>query len=333
MKNFKNFLRVFFVVFMFLAFCEIGLFANPRTSGRSVDNSRTSSRNVKSVDKQDAKSAEKGEKLLTVEEIKAILKKEMEEAEKAESSSQRGVRSAAGARGARSAQSTARDARSSGRGVRSVGGTAEPTNLALNKTVVTSGDIGYPGSNAVDGKDATIWFTMDGNRTLTVDLGKECVISKYVIKFQTSRAMPAFEINSSLNNTNWTKVDEVNNNTSILIDKKVTEFTARYVQLKITQGFRFPGFGTVGIVAEFEVWGVEKAGAAPTTTTTTTTQLTQKIMPPASTVKEYAGADGRTAIVTIQHPDKLAPYIVDCNGVRATTDENGKFVTPKFAPG
>ncbi|MBP7653594.1 discoidin domain-containing protein [Candidatus Dependentiae bacterium] len=326
MKNFKNFSRMCFVLFVFVLFWEIELFAN---NERGVRNS-SRSRSVRSADKNVEKSADEvsKEKILTPDELlKLMTEEEKKESKSSDENSQRSVRSAGRGRGVRSAggQTSAeidpnnleslmktlekqaalekansqtenketsesgsargvrsrkvkstdrtstgrsRDARSTGRGVRSASGSSEqtqpPTNVALNKKYVESGSVAsyYNGEKALDGNALTFWYTNDNEKNLTVDLGKEYRISRYVVKHHltVSYRTSDFDILKSSDNKTWTVVDSVRNNSADKTDKSVDEFTARYVQIAIIKGMQ--NSNSIGVILDFEVYGVENTGAA-----------------------------------------------------------------------
>ena len=142
----------------------------------------------------------------------------------------------------------------------------EPENLALNKKFFERGSYAesYNGARAFDGNASTFWYTNDPSKTLTVDLGEECVISRYVIKHHKDFPSEDFVIQKSSDNKNWTDVDSVNRNFNALTDKTVNEFTAQYVRIIVKKNT-----GNIAVIVEFEVWGNKKTDIQSSAASTT----------------------------------------------------------------
>lgn len=117
-----------------------------------------------------------------------------------------------------------------------------------------------------DGSTVTMPFTY------TVDLGKVADISRIDLSTRLvngSETYYQYTIETSLNNTNWTKVvDESDNTTVGFMSHKLTG-QARYVRLNVTKVAKQKdnqGAGWASGIQEFQVWGKPSEGGAVTPT-------------------------------------------------------------------
>jgi len=142
-----------------------------------------------------------------------------------------------------------------------------PYNVALRANVTASGyDQGaeeweFKPENVVDGSFARKrgWqSSAKGDKWITIDLGENYEISRYVIKnagagyYDKVLNTKKFKLQASLDGEKWTDIDYVTQNTSNIVDKYVDKFTARYVRLYIMN----PGADGVARIQEIELYGV-----------------------------------------------------------------------------
>ncbi|MBR0596697.1 glycoside hydrolase family 38 C-terminal domain-containing protein [Sinanaerobacter chloroacetimidivorans] len=136
--------------------------------------------------------------------------------------------------------------------------------LALNKQAEASS---YINENekptfAVDGSLSTKWCTTTpGYNWLTVDLGDECIINKWVVRHAGAGGENTdlywntrnFRLDVSLNGTDWTTADTVRDNTGDVTAKDMQPVKARYARLYITDPVT-SDFGTHIRIYSFEVY-------------------------------------------------------------------------------
>lgn len=138
----------------------------------------------------------------------------------------------------------------------------KPINCALQADVSSSGaDSGYDASKAVDGTFAPEngWkSSADGDKWVTVDLGRSFKLSRYVLKNAETAYHNAnlntkdYKVQSSVDGVHWKDIDTVTGNTDKIVYHDVDAETARYVRLYITD----PGADGVARVQDFEVYGI-----------------------------------------------------------------------------
>lgn len=120
-------------------------------------------------------------------------------------------------------------------------------NLALNKPVVVSAENGSEkGENMVDGSINGVgdkWCSIEAwPQWAYVDLGSSQTINRWVVKHAGAAGESSgyntsdFVLQISDNAKDWTTVDTVKNNKANITDRKVDDFTARYVRLFIQKG-------------------------------------------------------------------------------------------------
>ncbi|MFC4592065.1 discoidin domain-containing protein [Sphaerisporangium corydalis] len=127
------------------------------------------------------------------------------------------------------------------------GGTGSSSNLALGATATASSSDGnFPPSRAVNGQWGSGyegWVSAIGKpQTLTLDLGTAKTFTRYVLRHDAA-ARPAetannsknFSLAVSSNNSTWTTVDTVSNNTANVTDRTIGSQNVRYVRLTLTE--------------------------------------------------------------------------------------------------
>ena len=136
----------------------------------------------------------------------------------------------------------------------------KPINAALQADASASGsDDGYDAAKAVDGTFAPAngWkSSADGDKWLTVDLGKRFNISRYVLKnaetgyYANNLNTKDYKIQASIDGVTWKDIDTVTGNTEDIVYRDATA-TARFVRVYITN----PGADGVARIQDFEVYG------------------------------------------------------------------------------
>ncbi len=119
-----------------------------------------------------------------------------------------------------------------------------PYNAALYKNVEATGaDEGYEASLALNGSNTGKWqSSLDGTKSLTVDLGSEMYVTRYLIQHaeaggeDPSLNTKSFSIEVSKDGESWEKVDWVNDNTQDMTDRSIEKVIARYVRLNVIDG-------------------------------------------------------------------------------------------------
>ncbi|THF75763.1 CBM35 domain-containing protein [Cohnella fermenti] len=154
-----------------------------------------------------------------------------------------------------------------------VGSGGTGTNLALNKTVVSSGTVsGYAASNAVDGNVSTYYEGAAGAypNTLTVDLGSSYQVSSIAIKLPSSwgTRTQTLSVSGSADNSTYATLASSGTYTfnPAAGNSATVTFTAaaaRYVRVSFTANSGATG----GQAAELEVYGT---GGSTTPTEPTT---------------------------------------------------------------
>ncbi|MEK4509178.1 discoidin domain-containing protein [Paenibacillus sp. FSL K6-2524] len=119
-----------------------------------------------------------------------------------------------------------------------------PPNVALNKpaTVDSTCNASQTAVKAVDGVvvDDSKWCSKSSNRWLQIDLGSVEQVNQFVIKHASeggetaSYNTKAYNIQVSVDGTNWNTVVNIINNTSGITVDKITEVKARYIKLNVT---------------------------------------------------------------------------------------------------
>jgi len=136
---------------------------------------------------------------------------------------------------------------------------ADP-NLALNKPISAStADGNNQPRNAVDGDQASYWSAANSSpQWIAVDLSQETSVSQIKIKWSSTDYPTTYEVLSSLNNNNWTKITEVTSDGDI---DTITFDTIRTRFLKINC---IEGNGKYYSLYEYEVY----SGGVPVPTVT-----------------------------------------------------------------
>lgn len=134
------------------------------------------------------------------------------------------------------------------------GGTPGAENIALNKTVTVSSieDGTLTGPNAVDGNGSTRWASTLGvdPQWITVDLGNTYAINRIKINWEAAYGKN-FLVQVSTDNSNWTTLRDVQNNTSLSNDYTGLTGTGRYVRIYGTARGTTYGYS----IYDLEVYG------------------------------------------------------------------------------
>ncbi|GAA4601035.1 acyl-homoserine lactone acylase PvdQ [Actinoplanes octamycinicus] len=106
------------------------------------------------------------------------------------------------------------------------------SNLASGKSVsASSTQLGYPASNAVDGRPGTRWASSwSDNQSIRVDLGATTRVARVVTSWESAYAT-AYRIETSANGTTWTEVAAVTGGNGGVDNVVLTPTDARYVRL------------------------------------------------------------------------------------------------------
>ncbi len=159
---------------------------------------------------------------------------------------------------------------------------AQTTNLALNKTATaSSSQSGREPRYGNDGNTSTRWCAVNGNtgQWWKVDLGQNYSVSGAEVMWEFSGRLYKYRIEVSTDNTNWTTVVDMTNNTSNTAQTQSHSFsarTARYVRITVT------GLPTRTWASfwEFRVFG--SGGTSPTATPTSPTATPTRTPTPGS---------------------------------------------------
>lgn len=141
------------------------------------------------------------------------------------------------------------------------GGTPTAQNIALNKPVTVSSieDNTLTGPNAVDGNGSTRWASAEGidPQWITVDLGNTYAINRIKINWEAAYGKN-FLVQVSADNSNWSTLRDVQNNTSLSNDYTGLTGTGRYVRIYGTARGTTYGYS----IYDLEVYGT-LVGASP----------------------------------------------------------------------
>jgi len=137
----------------------------------------------------------------------------------------------------------------------------KPYNAALRQNANASANAG-DAANAFDGSFTTGWEAEGGN-WLSVDLGQEYKINRYVLKnaetnYQDSTLnTKAWRLQVSNDGENWRTIDTVTNNSDAIAYREAKADSARYVRLLIDD----PGADGVARVQDMEIYGIKAKDA------------------------------------------------------------------------
>jgi hypothetical protein len=141
------------------------------------------------------------------------------------------------------------------------GGTPTAENIALNKSVTVSSieNNTLTGPNAVDGNSSTRWASAEGidPQWIMVDLGNTYAINRIKINWEAAYGKN-FLVQVSADNSNWTTLRDVQNNTSLSNDYTGLTGAGRYVRIYGTARGTTYGYS----IYDLEVYGT-LAGASP----------------------------------------------------------------------
>jgi mannan endo-1,4-beta-mannosidase len=138
------------------------------------------------------------------------------------------------------------------------GGGTVPANLATNKPVtVSSTEAGANvAANAVDNSYTTRWSSLYADpQWITVDLGANYNVNRVKITWESAYGKN-YQIQYSTNNSTWTTVKTVTNNTSLVNDNTSLTGTARYVKIYGTARATTYGYSIFAL----EVYGSPAGG-------------------------------------------------------------------------
>ncbi|QHW32259.1 hypothetical protein GZH47_16575 [Paenibacillus rhizovicinus] len=123
-------------------------------------------------------------------------------------------------------------------------GVYEHQNLALNKAAKADStcNVSETAANAVDGSEInnSKWCSNTANRWLQIDLGSAKQVSQFIIKHASEGGeaayfnTKAYNIQVSVDGTNWSTAVRVTNNTSGETVDNITPVSARYIKLNVT---------------------------------------------------------------------------------------------------
>ena len=134
------------------------------------------------------------------------------------------------------------------------------TNLASGKTVTVSSTetTTLTGNFAVDGNLSTRWASAAGTdpQWITVDLGNTYSINRIKINWEAAYGKN-FLVQVSLDNSNWTTLQNIQNNTSLSNDYANLTGTGRYVRIYGTARGTTYGYS----IYELEVYGTQVTGS------------------------------------------------------------------------
>jgi len=138
---------------------------------------------------------------------------------------------------------------------------AKPFLVSLQKEAID--EAGEPAA-ATDGTFTTGWqAAAPGRAALTIDLGENAVLSRYVLKnaetnyADASLNSRAWELQTSADGARWTTADAVSGNSGAIAYRALRGQSARYVRLVITDA----GADDTARVQELEIYGVPTARA------------------------------------------------------------------------
>ncbi|NQX70333.1 discoidin domain-containing protein [Paenibacillus alba] len=138
-------------------------------------------------------------------------------------------------------------------------GTTPPSNLALNKTGVSSSNEGtsYTAAKAFDGNATTRWASVEGvdPQWIYVDLGSVKKISQVKLSWEAAYGK-SYKIQVSTDSgtpTNWTDVFSTTTGNGAIDDISIAPQNARYVRLYATARGTSYGYS----LYEFEVYGTD----------------------------------------------------------------------------
>jgi aryl-phospho-beta-D-glucosidase BglC (GH1 family) len=141
------------------------------------------------------------------------------------------------------------------------GGTPAAQNIALNKPVTVSSieDNTLTGPNAVDGNGSTRWASAEGidPQWITVDLGNTYAINRIKINWEAAYGKN-FLVQVSADNSNWTTLRDIQNNTSLSNDYTGLTGAGRYLRIYGTARGTTYGYS----IYDIEVYGT-LTGASP----------------------------------------------------------------------
>lgn len=136
-----------------------------------------------------------------------------------------------------------------------------PVNLAMLEAVTVESNV--PDSNpekAADGTFSSVWSTAFGKDQevyLQFDFGKEYMLTRYLIRqaaaagFEEDCNVKEYEIQVSLDKTNWTTVEQLKAQSQEILDVDMDNIPARYFRILV----RVPGRDQIVRIADVEVYG------------------------------------------------------------------------------
>lgn len=134
-------------------------------------------------------------------------------------------------------------------------------NILLNKTATASSFVmPYAPSKIVDGTATPFnrWLCNTLPGWITIDAGAAFWVNRWVIKLMGNAGwaynynMPAYTLQTSIDNYNWTTVDSVAANTANTTDRSFATISARYFRISISSGIAINS--KLASIMEFEVY-------------------------------------------------------------------------------
>lgn len=193
------------------------------------------------------------------------------------------------------------------------------TNIALGKTATASSSVApYLPGKVVDGNksaSANRWLANKAPGWVCIDLGQRCAISRWVAWLlpcagwpSPTYGMAAYELQTSLDNVTWTKVDGVSGNTAASTDRTLAApVVARFVRLYASVGIT--GNNQAISIQELEIYGhlasadllslVLSSGALVPAFSSSNLAYTQQVAYGVSTLTVVPTAADPTAVIKV----------------------------------
>ena len=216
-----------------------------------------------------------------------------------------------------------------------------PRNVALNASASAAGhNPNEEPGKAVDGSTGTKWCLDGKGNTLTLDLGAEYLIDRWVlvsagIAESTDFNTRGCTLQMSDDGTEWTDVDKVTDNTATTMERTVEPFATRYVRLVVDEPVQ-PNAASWAVAArihELELWGIPAPvmvegvsldRAELNLTEGETAQLTASVEPADADNPKitWTSSDEKTAVVNEQG---IVTAVKPGEAVITVTTEDGGF--------
>jgi hypothetical protein len=193
-------------------------------------------------------------------------------------------------------------------------------NLALSKNATASSYVmPYAPGRAVDGSvtvPTSRWLCNTVPSWLNVDLGAQYSINRWVVRnmgvagWKTpDYSISDFKLQCSNDNTNWTDIDAVSNNTAAITDRTFTKVKCRYVRVYVTRGLQ-----TNNKLASFMELEVYQAPASALLTGLTLSQGTLTPVFASSTFNYSSSVDYSNSSITLTPIAEDSKAVIKVNG-------------------